>query len=220
MVRCALHRKQCNEHSDWSTKTHSASLTRSPNALKCDKGYNNGQFKAFCGETSTIWIAVVANDHEANARTENPSRTWCSFYDRFRSCREKAYEKLSSSKQRTVKIFFLDRKMFLHSSFFTPDFCYLSRDLTDASHLQCPLHDMLKPSLFAAWRRCSEHPYTSSKKLKSAMRLLFEETGLAGSVLPALRKSRHITTRYYITGVSRLQVPIERDALMKISLTI
>lgn len=55
-----------------------------PQSIRCDREYDNAQFKLFCAQTETKLHFVSANDHEANGLIENANRTLRSFYDRIR----------------------------------------------------------------------------------------------------------------------------------------
>lgn len=55
-----------------------------PITIRCDKEYKNAKIKAFCTETRTELISVIAKDHRANGFIKNENRTLRSFYDRIR----------------------------------------------------------------------------------------------------------------------------------------
>ncbi len=57
-----------------------------PRTIRCDREYDNEQFKEFCSEHDTELLPVAANDHEANGLIENANRTLRSFYNRIRLC--------------------------------------------------------------------------------------------------------------------------------------
>lgn len=56
-----------------------------PEFIRCDREYDNEEFRAFCAEHGTELVPVAANDHESNGLIENANRTLRSFFDRLRS---------------------------------------------------------------------------------------------------------------------------------------
>lgn len=67
-----------------------------PKSIKCDKEYDNVQFRTVCAETMPILNLVTANDHDSNGLIENANQTLRSFYNQIRQCDRRSANEIIS----------------------------------------------------------------------------------------------------------------------------